>query len=60
MFVNQFFTLDFPPETVGGRGKMRVEDKRAENPIFHQVNLLIIRMKIVERSKMEDWNAFFE
>ncbi|THC66406.1 hypothetical protein E7X19_08360 [Bacteroides fragilis] len=59
MFVNQFFTLDFPPETVGGRWKMRVEDKRAENAIFHQVILLIIRMIIVERWKMEDWNAFF-
>ena len=58
-FVNQDFTLNSLHETAGGRWKMRVEDKRAENAIFHQVILLIIRMIIVERWKMEDRNAFF-
>ncbi|MCY6347174.1 hypothetical protein OXV66_09825 [Bacteroides fragilis] len=56
--MNQFFILNYSPKTVGGRWKIQVEDKRAENAIFHQVILLIIRMIIVERWKMEDWNAF--
>jgi len=52
--VNQFFILNYSPKTVGGRWKIQVEDKRAENAIFHQLILLIIRMIIVERWKMED------
>ena len=39
---------------------MRVEDKQAENAIFHHVIALIINGVSGKRWKMEDRNAFSE
>lgn len=43
----------------GGRWKMWVEDKQAENAIFHRVITLIINGISGKRWKMEDRNVFF-
>ncbi|WP_220654299.1 hypothetical protein [Bacteroides fragilis] len=43
----------------GGRWKMRVEDKQAENAIFHRIIALIINGVSGKRWKMEDRNVFF-
>jgi hypothetical protein len=54
---DQHFTPYFCLKTVGGRWKIRVEDKGLKNAIFHPDISLIIRLINTKRWKMEDRNA---
>ncbi|MBW9279283.1 hypothetical protein FDF36_16415 [Bacteroides fragilis] len=54
---DQHFTPYFRLKTVGGRWKIRVEDKGLKNAIFHPDISLIIRVINSKRWKVEDRNA---
>jgi hypothetical protein len=51
---DQHFTPYFCLKTVGGRWKIRVEDKGLKNAIFHPDISLIIRIINAKRWKVED------